>query len=191
LPWAVKLRKRDGKRVYDVRLRDPSGKEYSRTFETRKAAEPFESAQRVSRARGSWVDPQLIRTPFNELAERWLELGEDKRPRSLGRDRGIVRKHLIPAFKDRPVSTITTEEVQRLVNKWTKTHAASGVGRMFSVLRAIMNFAVAVEARPSSPCKRIRLPQAYPRRARILDADELFDLAQALGANGLIVYLAA
>ncbi len=182
--------KRTGKTVYDVRLRHPNGTEYGRTFDTKKAAELFEAAERVDRARGSWIDPQLIRTPFTEVAERWLEIGDDKRPRSLYRDKGIVHKHLIPAFTGRPVSSITSEEVQRLVNRWAKTHAPAGVNRMFATLRAIMNFAVAADMIQRSPCKRIRLPQAYPRTAVILDTNDLEALAGALGDSGPMVYLA-
>jgi hypothetical protein len=52
-----KRRHRDGRTVYEVRLRDPGGKEYSRTFETRKVAEAYEVEQRAARARGGWVDP--------------------------------------------------------------------------------------------------------------------------------------
>lgn len=127
---------------------------------------------------------------FAQVAERWLEVGDDKRPRSIGRDQGIVHKHLIPAFKDRHVSSITSEQVQALVNKWSKTHAASTVARMFSVLRAVMNFAVAADMIHRSPCKRIRLPQAYPRTAKILDGETLQALAGALGDTGPMVYLA-
>jgi integrase len=77
-----------------------------------------------------------------------------------------------------------------LVNTWAKTHAPAGVNRIYSTLRAVMNFAVAIDARPSNPCKRIRLPQAYPRSARILDGSALAELADALGGSDPLVYLA-
>ena len=38
LPWTT-----DGARRYDVRLRDPSGRVYTRTFRTRREAEAFEA----------------------------------------------------------------------------------------------------------------------------------------------------
>jgi integrase len=176
--------------VYDVRLRDPAGRVYTRTFSTKREAEHFEADEKVRKARREWIPLDQRLVPFDELAERWLEVSDDKRPRSLVRDKGIVIKHLVPAFNARPVVSITSEEVQRLVNKWARTHAPAGVNRMYSTLRAILNFAVAIDARPSNPCKRIRLPQAYPRTARILDADALADLAVQLGDSGPMVYLA-
>ena len=48
----TRIRKRDNRRVYDVRLRDTDGKEYSKTFLTKREAEAFESSERTARNRG-------------------------------------------------------------------------------------------------------------------------------------------
>jgi hypothetical protein len=39
---------------YDVRLRDPSGKPYKRTFRTKREAETFDARERADRSRGAW-----------------------------------------------------------------------------------------------------------------------------------------
>src|SRR6516164_8351578 len=59
----AKSRRRDGRTVYRVRLRDPDGNEYLRTFSTKKAAKAFEDAQRTDRRRGAWVDPRQAMKP--------------------------------------------------------------------------------------------------------------------------------
>jgi integrase len=182
--------RRSGKTVYDVRLRDPAGRVYNRTFPTKKAAAVYVADEEARRARGTWIDPRVIRTPFDELAGRWLEAGDDKRSSTLGRDRGIVAGHLVPAFGSRPVVSISPEDVQKVVNRWARRLAPSTVGRMFSVLRAVMGFAVDAGVIARNPCRRIRLPEAYPRAARILDADELEQLAAAMGVDGAMVFLA-
>ena len=146
--------------------------------------------QKVDQAGCGWIDPQVVRTPFDQVAQRWLDVGDNKRPRSIGRDKAVVNGHLLPVFKDRPVPSITSKQVQILVNKWSKTHAASMMARMFSVLRAIMNFAVDAEMIQRSPCRRIRLPQAYPRTAPILDGETMETRPTALGDCGPMVYLA-
>ena len=46
-----------GKVVYDVRLRTPDGRQYKRTFRTKREAELFEASDRTERNRGGWVDP--------------------------------------------------------------------------------------------------------------------------------------
>jgi hypothetical protein len=44
-----RLRKRGGRRVYDVRLRDPSGKVYTRTFDTKREDEALQDAERADK----------------------------------------------------------------------------------------------------------------------------------------------
>jgi hypothetical protein len=83
----ARVRKRDGRRVYDVRLHDHDGKEYSKTFPTKREAEEFEAAERTDRRRGEWIDPRLARTRLSELADRWLASNPGKRPRTVDRDR--------------------------------------------------------------------------------------------------------
>jgi hypothetical protein len=43
----------DGRTVYDVRLRDPNGRSYKRTFRTKKEAEHFSAKERVERGQGT------------------------------------------------------------------------------------------------------------------------------------------
>ncbi len=76
----ARFRRRDGRYVYDVRLRDHSGKEYSKTFRTKKEAEAFEIAERAARLRGVWVDPRLAATRVVDVADRWLRANGAKRP---------------------------------------------------------------------------------------------------------------
>ncbi len=41
--------------VYDVRLRDPDRRLYSRTFPTKREALDYEADQRTARNRGAWI----------------------------------------------------------------------------------------------------------------------------------------
>lgn len=187
----ARTRKRDGRRVYEVRLRDANGREYSRTFVTKKEAEAFQAAERTARNRGSWVDPRLASVPLSNVAEQWLAANAAKRPGSLARDRSILDNHVLPTLGAKPVGSVTRGDVQRLVTGWTSSHAPASTTRMYAVLRALFNYAEDSELIPRSPCRRIRLPQATPRTAEILDAPGLARLADAVGANGAMVYMGA
>ena len=68
----TRIRKRDNRRVYDVRLRDADGREYSKTFLTKREAEAFESAERTARNRGVWIDPRLASVRVIDVAGVWL-----------------------------------------------------------------------------------------------------------------------
>jgi hypothetical protein len=48
----ARVRKRDGRRVYDVRLRDPQGRLYTRTFLTKREADAFEAGEKAARNKG-------------------------------------------------------------------------------------------------------------------------------------------
>ena len=112
-------RKRDGRIVYDVRLRDPDGREYSRTFPTKKAAEAYEAKERVDRNRGAWVDPRKADTPLGELAKAWLQSNPGKTESCATKDEGIVRNHINPILGARPVGSINRRDVQSLVAGWS------------------------------------------------------------------------
>ncbi len=187
----ARFRRRDGRYVYDVRLRDHSGKEYSKTFRTKKEAEAFEIAERAARMRGVWVDPRLAATRVVDVADRWLRANGAKRPGSIARDRSILDNHIIPAIGHKAVGSVSRADVQRLVNEWTSSHASASTVRMYAVLRALMSYAEDSEIIARSPCRRIRLPQISPRIAEILDADRLARLANAMGSYGPMAYLGA
>ena len=187
----ARVRKRDGRRVYDVRLRDHTGNEYSKTFLTKKEAEAFEAAERTARNRGAWVDPRLAAVRVSDVAKRWLVVNTTKRPGSIARDLNILENHILPTLGSKAVGSVTRADVQQLVNRWSTSHAAASTVRMYAVLRALMSYAEDSEIIARSPCRRIRLPQIAPRVAEILDADRLAKLASAMGSHGPMAYLGA
>lgn len=185
----IRIRKRDSHVVYDVRLRDPSGRTYSRTFESKKAAQDFQASERADRARGSWVDPTLGRTRFSKAAERWIEAGIHKRPSSLDRDRSILNRHLLPALGNWPLESITPWDVQRLVMGWAATSSPASVSRQYATLRAIFNYAVTTDMLRRSPCRGINLPAVEPRESPLVTAQDLEYLALHLPGYEPLPYL--
>jgi integrase len=190
----MSIKRRVNKRgvVYDVRLRDATGKEYSRTFRTRKEAEQFESTQRADRARGTWIDPRRSSDRFGDVAEEWMRSHPAKKGSSLARDRSILDVHVLPQLRDIPVGRITQADVQRLVSAWTLALGPRTVRRQYAVLRAIMTFVVDTDRIGRSPCRKIKLPEERPVNHRIVSPTELRELAVAVGAgNSPMVYLGA
>lgn len=62
---------KNGKTVYDVRLRDPDGRPYKRTFRTKREAETFAASQRVDRAGAPGSTPACRRP----RSPKWLTPG--------------------------------------------------------------------------------------------------------------------
>ena len=186
----ARFRKRDGRYVYDVRLRDDSGKEYSKTFRTKKQAEAFEIAERAACIRGRG-GPSACCHSCRRCRQQVARSQWAKRPGSIARDRSILDNHIIPALGQKAVGSVSRADVQLIVNEWTSSHAPASTVRMYAVLRALMSDAEDSEIIARSPCRRIRLPQISARVAEILDADRLAKLADAMGSDGPMAYLGA
>ncbi len=177
---------------YDVKLRDPNGRMYQRSFRTKREAEAWQANELSDRTRGKWVDPRGGLTPFSEWASEWLVSNPAKRPGSIARDEAVIRVHLKPAFGHRPLGSITSRDIQHVVNAWSTTQAPRTVRRHYAVLRAIFNAAVEAELLWRSPCRGIKLPAVQPDERYIVDGDELAALADAMGEDyGPLAYLGA
>lgn len=183
---------KDGSRRYDVRLRHPrTGKEYSRTFRTKKEAEGFEARERADRSRGVWHDPRRAEVPFEEWVRQW-QARRTARPRTKKRDADLIDGHLLPALGDRPLGSITPLDVQELVDSWGEHFTPSTVRTYHAVLKAILNAAVDAEAIGRNPCRTTRLPKLERPRKHPLEPEELRRLAEALPvAYRPMVYVAA
>jgi integrase len=177
-----RTRKRDGRRVYDVRLRDPDGKEYGKTFETRKQAEAWEAAEKTARNTGQWIDPRRGDIDCNQLCDDWLRSNPSKRTRSVLTSKCHL-DHFRRRFGKRAIASITRADVQQLVDTWKTTHAPSTLVRMYSTVSAIFNYAEAAELIVRSPCRQIRLPTVPIVERPTLTVDELERLADALGPD--------
>jgi integrase len=181
-----------GERRYEVRLRDVVGREYSRTFRTRKEAERFENSERADRARGSWIDPRRASDRFADVAAEWLESDPRKKESSIARDESIIRMHLLPTLGDSPIGQLTPADVQRLVNHWAAELQPRTVRRQYAVLRAILTLAVDTDRIGRSPCRKIKLPAERPVDHLIITPEQLQAVAAGLDQSSRpMVYLGA
>lgn len=181
-----------GERRYDVRLRDPSGRVYTKTFRTRREADLFEATERASRARGTWLDPRRAEQKVSDAAGDWLDSNPAKRPSSVARDQSALRVHILPAIGDRSIGSLTPSDVQRCVTEWSTSLAPRSVRRIYQTLAAILNASVLDDRIGRSPCRGIRLPAIDPVDRPVLSSEDLAALSEALGPPyGTMVYLGA
>ncbi len=166
---------------WDVRLRAPDGRVYTRTFRTKKEAEGFAAREIADRGRGVWTDPSGSSVTFGDWADQWLESDPAKRVKTLQNNRATVRLHLKPRLGRRPLGSISALDVQKLVNELTRTHRPNSVHRYYETLRAILNSAVDSDLLGRSPCRGIKLPVVVEDSGRALTPDEVEALADAIG----------
>jgi hypothetical protein len=86
------------KRFYDVRI-SVNRETRMQSFTRRKDADGWIAHTGPDRLRGVVTDPRRGQVPFVEVVERWFKARTTKGPRSVDRDREIVRVHVLPAWR--------------------------------------------------------------------------------------------
>ena len=169
---------------WDVKLRTPGGKQYSRSFRTKREASAFEAAEVSARNKGTWIDSRGGDITFSDLATRWLAMGTSKRTKTKIRDEGIVQRHLLPTLGERPIGTIRTSDIQDLVNQWIDAGLSPAtVTRHRAVLSAVFTLAVNDDLLNRTPVRGIRMPRSQPSNGRILTSDESARLLAAVRSD--------
>lgn len=176
---------------YDVRLRDPDGRAYKRTFRNRRDAQAFEARELADRSRGAWIDPRRSAVTFEEWVKQWSASTVGRRPKTVAWYAKTVDLHLVPAFGSRPLGSLTPLDVQAFVDSLAVRFAPATTRGYYAVLRLILNAAVNADLIGRSPCRGIRLPPSAPTNRRLPDPSEVHRLAQAIGPEYRAMVLVA
>jgi integrase len=143
----------DGRTVYDVRLRDPMGRSYKRTFRTKKEAENFAANERVEQGRGLWVDPQQGKVVLAEYATSWLKSRINLRVRTRELYEGELRLHILPTLGDIEIAAVSNAVVRTwYANLFDKGLAQSTCAKNYRLLRTILTTAVDDGIITKNPC---------------------------------------
>ena len=114
--------KRERGKYWRARWRGPDGRRESQGgFAGRKEALQYAKDQEAAIRFNTYVDPRAGRITLTEWANRWypgldLELG------TLSNYRYYIEVHILPAFGDLPLTSLTTESIA----KWEKETIARG-----------------------------------------------------------------
>jgi integrase len=170
-----------GEGRWKARYRGPDGKEYSRTFKTKTAAQKWVNKAEVAKQEGTWIDPRRGKMRFEELAKDVLDSRLNLRPATMAKYDSYLRRHLLPRFGNIPINMIDRRRVQ----DWVKHEIAAGyapamIQGCHALLSSILSEAVAEGLISQSPCQRVRLPKTTVEEKRFLDAEEVQRLIQAM-----------
>lgn len=169
---------------WQVRYRDPSGRERSKNFVRRVDADRFAAIVVADVTRGEYIDPRLGRSTVAEFAERWTDTRRHLAQATIDHDRHILWSLALPYFGDRPVGSLRQSEVaawlSRLdVSSSTKTKA-------LQKLSAILGLAVADGAIKVNPCDGVDRPTVRSREGRALsdiEVSKILDAAESVNPD--------
>jgi integrase len=178
---------------WQATIRDPEGREVTKTFPKKVQAEQWETSKKNDRLRGSWVDRQAGLIKLADWVVEYSERATHRRATTIARDNAVLDHWIIPAFGNRPLSSITPNDIKGLVSSMENVGLAPRTVRTnFGVLRALLNAAVLDRKIAMSPCLGIRLPEVRKTAKPIASVEDLVRLADAVpGEYAPAIYLGA
>lgn len=145
--------------------RDPSGRQVSKTFTTKREASTFVAQVASAATAGSYVSPHAGRVTFGEHARQWMESWNIE-VTTTARDSSIMRTHVIAQWGTWPLSKIDHMSVQTWISGLGKRLAPATVAECRRLTSAVLRSAVRNRLISHNPCEGIRVPK---RRTRDTD----------------------
>ena len=153
--------------TYLVRWRPvPGGPERSQSFRLRRDADNFVKSLDFALLEGTYIDPLAGRIVFREYAAGWLDRKRAAvKPSTVATYRTHLDAHLLPAFGDVPLRSITREQVKT----WAAGLEAGGLApttarAVVFTLAAVLREAVDDGRLTKNPAERVRVGAKTERR---------------------------
>lgn len=164
---------------YRARWDDPvTGNEACRTFKLARDAREFLATITADKMTGSYADPREGRMTLAAYAELWVAAQPWETSTRL-KNEGKLRRHILPAFGDRPLISITPTEVQGFSTRLGRTMAASTARDVFFVLTALLKAAHRDRKIPVDPSMHVSPPDKVKTSLTIPTPDEVAALVDA------------
>jgi integrase len=146
---------------WQARYRAPDGRERTKRFDRKVDAQRWLATVEADKARGTYVDPEAGKRTFRDFAEQW-QAGQVHRTTTAELVASHLRRHILPAFGDRGLSSVKPSDVQAWVAGLPL--APSTVAVVHQHLTAIFAAAVEDGLLAKSPCRGVRLPKVEKPR---------------------------
>jgi integrase len=149
----------DGQPRYDVRFRDPTGRQRKKTFIKNSDATRFSSIVEADKYRSSYLDPNAGRILFRTYAEQWL-MGQKFEATTREGVELRLRLHIYPVLGDLRLDEITPTTIRTWMNGLSL--AASNSQRVvFANVSSILTAAVDDGKLAKNPCKAksVKMPK--------------------------------
>jgi integrase len=166
---------------YEVRLRGPDGRERSRTFRTRKAAETYQRELLAQRDRGGWVDPKAGRISLDDWVTEWSATLVNLRPSSRRIYLDNLRLHVLPELGSVQLSKLD----KTMLRAWLAQLSAgplkpATVHQVYRALRRVLASAVENDVIARNALDGIKPPRVETQEMRFLTPGEVATLAGAI-----------
>ena len=167
------LRRRVGAKVINRKLG---------TYPARKLAEARRAAESMIASLERDGSTEGLDRTFGEVAQHWLDNKAKANNRGWEHQEAQLKRHLLPAWKDRPIGGIKRHEIRELVEG---IEGKVIPNRILALTKTIFRYALSRDWLDASPVEGIEKPNVERARDRVLDMGEV---ARVWNAGGLLGY---
>jgi integrase len=187
------IRRAPRTRRWKARYRDPDGRQRTKTFDTKAEAGAFLSLAEADMRRGDWVDPRRGEVVFADYADGWLSGVSHLRDGTMANVRSRLRRHILPAFGDRAMASITPADVRAWLAELTPQGlSASTVVATYRLFARVMQTAEIDGVIARTPCVGIRLPrETGHQEMHFLDPSQIATLTDIVGPRYRVLIFTA
>lgn len=167
--------------TFQVRYRDPNGRQRARNFARKTDATRFAAAVETDKSRGDWLDPRLGKVTFGEWAEEWLGQLSHLKPKTRLGYEVALRRHVLPSLADAPVASVDRPAIKRFTSDLVSAGAGPDVVRIAAqVTRHVLGVAVDAGALKANPATALRLAQRRKSEMLFLTPEQVQSLAETI-----------
>lgn len=178
----------NGKRAFQVRWNDLSGRECSKQYATEAAAKEHKTRVEADMMRGSYVDPNAGKVTFQAYSDEWLSKQGQYAETTARRQEITLRRHIYPYIGSMPMRSIRRTDVQDMVSKWNRAVTRN----YLATTSLIFSSAVMDGVIPVSPVLKISAARPVPKDLIIPTVNQVMGIANTVGPRfGALVMIAA
>jgi integrase len=186
------IRKHPRSQRWQVRYRDPTGRERSRTFRKRTDADAFLVTIEADKVRGTWLDPNHGLIPFGEWWARWHAGRVNLRPSSRNRDDSYWQSFIAPTLANEPIGAIRPDLLRGWIAHLLDRGAAPAtIRKAAQLVKAALEAAVDDGLIGSNPARKLPLPSIPPTEMRFASTNEIRRLSEAIDRRWRVMVLTA
>lgn len=173
---------------YRARYRAIDHRQHTAAFATKGQANAWLRSELGALDAGAWARPSDGNALFQDVAERWISAstGRGLKPSTVARYRGLLGRHVLPAWGGVAVNRIGYEGIRDWVAGLSASGlSASSVRQAYRVLSLVLAEAVKAHRIRTNPASGVELPRAVSREAVFLSAGQVHALADAAERQGM------
>ncbi len=177
---------------WQVRYRDPEGRQRTKNFGKKADAEKFAAIVEADKLRGNWTDPRLGKVTFEEWCLRHQQGRLNLRESTRVRDDALIRSLVLPHLGKLRLRDIQPVTLRSWVAELdSKGYAPATLRKAYQLATAALDAAVEDGLIPKSPARGVSLPKPEHHEMRFLDGEEIAALADAIDPRYRAMVLSA